>query len=1533
MLLVLYGIGLFSLAHRPDNAWTQWYVRSSGLSGALFFAFLLTATWLNIDLGIGHMSIRTVQNGDTVLIGGMSAITAVCFTIFGLALSLFSWRSGAKPKFVILAFGLSCLVMLIGSAFFLAYLFGYPQVYEGRLFPPSMAGALSLALLGLGLSVLSARRIWPIIELDDPEAARTGYRLLAAVALLGIGIISTGYIYYQNYEKRFRHEVELRLTAIAELKTAELTNWYQDRLADGAIFYRNEAFAAIARRVLTDSSDRAAMQQMMKWLTQVGAAYSYTRIFLLDRQGEVLISTPPSKDPVCSELQKGVLNVLQSEQIEILDFHRDSLRQPIHLTVLVPLFDELKPGQPMGALALWIDPSIYLFPFIQRWPTESQSAETLLVRQDGPDVLFLNTLKFDPDAALRRRIPLTETAVPAVMAVRGKSGVVEGTDYRGMPVIAAVMAVPSTPWYLVARIDKAEVFAPLREQLWIVVLLVGILLLAMGSGVGLVWRRQRIRAFWEKYEAAEALHQSEERHRITLMSVGDGVIVTDAEGRVETLNPIAETLSGWTRTEAIGKPVEEVFRLIHEETRETMDSPVRLVLAHGKTVALANHAVLVAKNGAECPIADSGAPIRGADGGLTGVVLVFRDQSAERAARQALRDSETAVRRKLKAILEPEGDLGDLTLSDIIDSESVQSLLEDFFHATNFLVAILDLEGNILVARGWQDICTRFFRIHPQTCINCTESDTILSQGVPAGEFRLYRCKNGMWDLATPIVVQGKHVGNIFFGQFFFDDEIVDREAFRRQAAEYGFNEEEFLAALDRVPRLRRTTVETIMSFYAKLAGLVANLSHGNIRLARALTERERLLQSLRESEQRFRSLFENATNGVAIYEAVWDEHGEPIDFIWLEANATFADYSGRQLSELSGRRITEVFPAARQSPFFNNLIRVARTGEPATIEFFSEIWRRELIVGVFQASRGRFGTIIQDITARKKAENELRRRSAVDAALAELSAQMLASEAPLERIVPQILRQACRLTESEFGFVSAIDPKNNASIGIALATAPDRITSLTDWKSPLTFPWKKDSEAGGLTGYSPTRQKAFYSNAPALLPGGEESPASRPPRNFLAVPAIVEDHLLGQIFLADAKRDYTDEDQEDIRRLAEYLGFSLRDWRTRDKLRQSEEQLRQAQKMEAVGRLAGGIAHDFNNLLTGITGFTDIILAGMEEDDPVRSDLVEVKSAADKAVSLTAQLLAFSRRQVIVPKIIDLNELLTESMKMLQRLIGEDIVSRFNPDSELAPIKIDPQQIDQVLVNLAVNARDAMPNGGVLTIETNDVMIDEEYARDHLEVKPGRYIQLVVSDNGTGMTPNVMEHLFEPFFTTKEKGKGTGLGLSMVYGIVKQNGGFINVYSEPGIGSSFKIYLPKVEGDLDPLSKKPAAELPPRGHETILLVEDEDTVRNLAERVLSQQGYQVISRKDPEEARALIRQDHQQIDLLLTDVVMPKLNGRQLFEAAQAVRADLRVLFMSGYTENAIAHHGVIEKGTNYIPKPFTADHLLRKIREVLEG
>jgi len=420
-----------------------------------------------------------------------------------------------------------------------------------------------------------------------------------------------------------------------------------------------------------------------------------------------------------------------------------------------------------------------------------------------------------------------------------------------------------------------------------------------------------------------------------------------------------------------------------------------------------------------------------------------------------------------------------------------------------------------------------------------------------------------------------------------------------------------------------------------------------------------------------------------------------------------------------------------------------------------------------------------------------------------------------------------------------------------------------------------------------------------------------------------------------EGAQDYLVKGQMDSTLLARSIRYAIERKRANKEKEDLEQQLRQSQKMEAIGRLAGGIAHDFNNLLTVISGNTALSLDELHKNHPLRGNMEDIKEASERGAELIRQLLAFSRHQIMEMKILDMNILLKDWDRMLNRILGDDVelITVFKED--IGKVKADEGQIMQVIMNLIVNARDAMPCGGKLTVETTNVILDETYCETHKEVAPGHYVMLSVSDSGVGMIPKVKEQIFEPFFTTKEMGRGTGLGLSTVYGIVKQTGGHIQVYSEVGWGTTFKIYLPRVDEliEVDSLKATSSTFEFMQGSETILLVEDDDQVRRYVHKTLEKYGYKILEAANAEDAISVVEKHMgEKIDLLLTDVVMPGMNGRDCAECLVSFFPEMKVLYMSGHAEGSIVHQGILEPGTVFLQKPFTPEALILKVRQMLE-
>jgi signal transduction histidine kinase len=571
------------------------------------------------------------------------------------------------------------------------------------------------------------------------------------------------------------------------------------------------------------------------------------------------------------------------------------------------------------------------------------------------------------------------------------------------------------------------------------------------------------------------------------------------------------------------------------------------------------------------------------------------------------------------------------------------------------------------------------------------------------------------------------------------------------------------------------------------------------------------------------------------------------------------------------------------------------------------------------------FSAFIRDITDRRRAERRLASQYAVTRVLSEATT--------LEEAVPKIIQAIGESLEWDLGVFWRVDKAAGALRCLDQWTAPsvqaDPFTMAT-WQQVF-------NREEGLPGRIWASGKSAWVTDVAVDANFTRGAQARQVgfHGAFGFPILIGSEIEGVIELFSRQVRQPD---DELLRMVEDIGLKIGQFgeraRTEEVLRETEAQLRQAQKMEAVGRLAGGVAHDFNNLLTVIRGYSELLLGRLGPTDAMRKDMEEIKKAADRASGLTRQLLAFSRRQFIAAKVVDLNALVANMDGMLRRLIGEDIVELCAElDPSTGAIKADPGQVEQVIMNLVVNARDAMPTGGRLTIETRNVTIGKAVHLDAVGVAPGSYVLLVVRDNGHGMDAETQSHLFEPFFTTKEKGKGTGLGLTTVYGIVKQSGGSITVESAPGRGTTFRVYFPRVEQEVSGLTGAVKAIDPVRGRETILLVEDEPAVRGLVHETLRLHGYTVLEARHGIEALLTSAKYVGPIHLLLTDVVMPQMSGPEVAEKILTVRPGIKVLYMSGYPDHPVFDRGGVSRETGFLPKPFSPHVMAQKVREVLDG
>jgi PAS domain S-box-containing protein len=1304
MLFVLYGIVAFLRARFPMDRGAYRASLVLNIAGTLVAVPLLFLSSLGIYPAIEHLGFQVTGTVGGAPIGHMSPVTAICFLLasfsfFALHPSLTDWSRRAKA-----ALFLGSLLAATSFVLFLAYLFGTPLFYTGSFIPPAASTSIAFVALGFALLCLALPHT-RFLRRQEERVTRTEHVLVLVFLLLAGGIVTLGYLYHLNYERRYRHEVESRLSAIAELKVSELVQYRKERLEDAAVFFKNVSFSDMVRRFLERPGDTDARRQIQAWIGNYGAQYEGDRVFLLDTRGVARISVPETPEPVDSTVLHRVSEIARSGRVAFHDFHRNGHNGKIYLAVLIPILDEREGRRPLGVLVLRIDPEKYLYPLISHWPTPSRTAETLLVRRDGDQALFLNELRFRKDAALTLRFPLDpKSDSPAVKAVLGKKGIVEGRDYRGKPVLADLREVPDSPWFVVARVDLSEVYEPARERLWWMVTLVCVLLLAAGTGVGLAWRQQRARFYLERFEA--------ERERAWLQDVIsrslDEIYVFDPDTlRFKFVN------TGGLRN--IGYSMEELASMTPIDIKpEYTEEPFRAMvqpLVSGEREVLVIETVHRRKDGSDYPV-EVHLQLVSAAAGIVFLAIV-NDITERKRAEERIRKGfklETALRR--------------------IDAKILKGA--DFREALGIACdAIVDMGYHMC----WVGLAEPDFSVRP-------------------------------------IEWRG------------FDTDYLDRMIFRWDESPEGMGPTGIAIRTGRPYVCPDILTNGIYAPWRSEAVKRGFRSSASIPLNSGKGQALGILHVYGKSEK-----------GIP-----------PEDVHILEM---FAQQCA--LALVSARRIEE-FRAFHR--------RLTSHIERMPLGYIAH--DREFRIVEFNPAAERiFGWSSAEATGKH----------------------------PFELFLPREIQAHVS------GIWSKLREGDNSSVdSVGPAIRKDGTTIICEW-----FNTSLRDATGAITGLT----------------------------------TLVHD-ITEKVHL--------------------------------------EKQLQMAQKMESVGTLAGGIAHDFNNALTGIVGFGELLRIRMAGDEQAVHDLDEILRCAERASTLTRQLLAYARRQVIEPVNLNLSALVADLMKFIGKVVGEHIEVKTSLEKNVPTIHADGGQIEQVVMNLCLNARDAMPEGGRLVVETEDVYLEEEYVRQNPYMKTGRYALLTVSDTGVGMDEKTRERVFDPFFTTKGPDKGTGLGLAMVYGIVKQHGGFIHLYSEPGKGTAFKVYFPAIEAPPDAVPAIRREEIVRGGNETILLAEDEEAIRALAERILTGFGYTVLVARNGEEAIEMFRQN-KEIVLAVLDVVMPRKGGREAFEEMHKQNPRLKVIFMSGYTSNGIHDSFVLIAGMPFLQKPFGPTILARKIREVLDS
>lgn len=1182
ILFLLYAVALFlrSLPPHRGRDWTSTFIIAAGSAAVLL---LLILSLQGIFPESEHLGVAINHPAGETPIGHMSPATALCFLLASLSF-LFASLTAKWPRLIAVASAVAALLTISGFVFVLAYACGAPLLYGTSYIPPAALTSMAFMFLGSGQLSLVLAPAW-----QAHASPRALSPFLLFFFLLAAGIFTAGSLTFQTHEQNHRIEVERQLSAIAELKASELVQYRRERIEDTRILSGNTSFIAFVRRYLEHPEDTANAQNLLEWLNKLQAHYQYDQIRLVDPDGITRLSSPQNLAPASSGELKQMSETLHSGRPGISDFYRSDSDHRVHLALRLPILDQENGGRPLGILSLRIDPEQYLYPFLQRWPVPSLTAETLLVRREGQEVLFLSKLRFKKNTALILRFPKTKTDLPAArLALLGQTGIAEGRDYRGVSVIADMRPIPNSPWFLVSKIDTSEAYAPLREQLWFMSCFIVALLFGVGAITTLAWQRQRMAFFQECSETAAA---------------------------IKNLNRVYAVLSNINQAIVRIREPQELFR-----------EACRIAVEEGG-FRLAWICLLDNASGAVIPAASAG--------------------------------------------------------------------IDDGYLAPRHITI-----ENPLFAHGPTGSAIR----EGKHCIaNDTEHDEIMSP------WRAEALERGFRSTASfPFIVSNMVRGAISL--------YADKPNF------FTANE---IKLLDELAR----DISFAMEFFEQ---------EENRRKAEA---------ALKDSQQLFATVADSSPA-----------------LIWMSGLDKGCTWFNQPWLTFTGRRLED------------------EQGNGWTIGVHSDDLARCLQI-----------------------------------------------------------------------YTEAFDARKPFAMEYRLRRHDGEYRWLLDQGQP------RYDATGAFAGY-----------------------------------------------------------------ICSCLDISEH--------RNLENQIRHAVKMESIGTLAGGVAHDFNNILMAIIGYGQLAILNMEQNDPQRKNVEHMLEGAERAARLTKDLLLFSRKQISERKPVDLTEIIKTVEKFIIRVIGEDIDCETKLPGQPLIVLADSHQLEQVMMNFATNARDAMPKGGIFSITAEQTILDQNFITAHGFGRVGPYALLTVSDNGCGMDEQTRSRIFEPFFTTKSVGKGSGLGLAVAYGIVKQHDGYINVYSEPGRGATFRLYLPLVIAETPEGITAEIEKTPTHGTETILIAEDDESLRTLAKTVLTRFGYTVIEAADGEEAVQKFKENQEIIQLLLFDIIMPKKNGQEAYEAITKIRPGIKALFMSGYAPEMVRAKVLLGDAASLLAKPLSPTELLQKVRETLD-
>jgi PAS domain S-box-containing protein len=1272
--------------------------------------------------------------------------------------------------------------------------------------------------------------------------------LISIFLLLLFAITATGFFYYTYQKQAITSDTQRELATLAAFKVFEVRQWREQRIEDVQLILDNLYLPVRVQEWLKNESLPGHRQEILSWMTSRRYRLDYGDIYLLDTTGAVRLSTAKKSDPLAPNLQNLTSEAFRIQKPVFSDLYTRDDCSHIHIDLLVPLLlPDAGDFIPVGVLLLRIDPHTTFYPLLQSSPVRTTTGETLLVRREGDRVRYLNELRHRKNAALSLKFPLADQRLPAARAAQGQEGVWEGIDYRGEAVLAAISAIPDSPWFLIAKIDTAEVLGPaLRKIVFISFLVLAFVALA-GISIMLFWRQQQLDAERREYALELERRTIAQQYDHLKKYANDIILLFDAQGVILEANDRALSAYGYSPAELLNLRVEE---LRVPESRAAFAADMEIVARQGGLVFETVHQ---RKDGSTFPVEISARLME-----LEGRKLY---QSIVRDITERKKAEEEIARR-------------DVLLARVAKSSSYLLAAAD----VSAVIPVV-LEG---IGRDAGVDRVYMFKNHddPQT-----------------GEHRMSQQHEWAHETATP-QINNSELQSLSYGLFPGWYEILASgssvKGFVRDFTETirSHLEPQNIRSLLLVPINIAGTFWGFIGFddckqeHAWSDSEISILSTMATCVGNAV-QRHQAEQELISTRDFLENIFSTTADGIMVSDA---------SGYVVEVNDGLEHMLGFSREELKGKHTAELGPQDEHHLEIGIRMMTDLREKGLISNFEAEWYKKDGTLCPIELNitrlRDRAGTnlgavsVIRNISERKQTQQEL-----------------IATKDFLENIF-NTTSEGIIVTDAR-GYISRVNETIASMTGFAAEELPGRhIVEL--------FQTDEETLQLGQKAMGDLRTQGIVKNIELTVVKKDQGVI--PCEVNITSLAFKDGISTGAVAVI---RDITE------RKQAEQEKARL------------QAQLYLSQKLEAVGHLAGGIAHDFNNILTAIMGYGSLLQAKLKQDDPLRNHVDQILTSAERAAALVRSLLAYSRKQIINPRPVKINEIVINVENMLQRIIGEDINLQTVLSEQDTTVVADAGQIEQILTNLATNARDAMPAGGALTIEAGVTEMDEQFIKAHGYGMPGSYVLLTVSDTGGGMDENTQKQIFEPFFTTKDVGKGTGLGLSTVYGIVKQHNGFINCYSEPGEGTTFKIYLPLGTKPAGPAVQPSAIGRPPLlkgGSETILLAEDDDDLRKLIMQVLEDFGYTVLAAADGDAAVGLFREHHDTISLLLLDVIMPKKNGRDAYAEMRGIAPAIKALFTSGYTADIIHKQGLLDHGLEFILKPVSPIELLKKVREVLD-